>query len=125
VHGNRKGGDNGAAIVIKMMLNLLRYLCRPGLVCSRDYWSCDLLTGLPILQTHGLTVCSAQQQDPRKQVRSCVICHVSPRRPSVVRGKILPIAEVASECTTPEEINETHVHALGGLAHTDNAPEAG
>src|SRR6202161_3437827 len=25
---------------------------RPGLVCSRGYWSCDLLTGLPVLQTH-------------------------------------------------------------------------
>jgi hypothetical protein len=27
-------------------------LYRPGLVCSRGYWSCDLLTGLPVLQTH-------------------------------------------------------------------------
>ena len=25
---------------------------RPGLACSRSYWSCSLLTGLPILQTH-------------------------------------------------------------------------
>ena len=33
---------------------LLRYLYRSGLVCSRGYWSCDSLTGLPILQTHRL-----------------------------------------------------------------------
>src|ERR1700684_3465538 len=25
---------------------------RPGLACSRSYWSCGSLTGLPILQTH-------------------------------------------------------------------------
>jgi hypothetical protein len=38
----------------KTTLGLLRYLYRSGLVCSRGYWSCDLLTGLPILQTHRL-----------------------------------------------------------------------
>jgi hypothetical protein len=35
-------------------VRLLRYLYRSGLVCSRGYWSCDSLTGLPILQTHRL-----------------------------------------------------------------------
>jgi hypothetical protein len=31
---------------------------RPGLACSRDYWSCSPqpLTDLPILQTHGLVL---------------------------------------------------------------------
>ena len=47
--------------------------------CSRNYWSCSFssLTGLPILQTHGLTVWSARRQDPRKHVLGSVTCYTS------------------------------------------------
>jgi hypothetical protein len=58
---------------------------RPGLACSRDYWSCgpQPLTELPVLQTHGLVLpaqgvtglaaCSQVTNLANSQDRSCLL----------------------------------------------------
>src|ERR1700722_3617878 len=110
-------------------VRLLQYLYRSGLVCSRGYWSCDSLTGLPILQTHRLGLaCSQDYLSCNSQARSCLLkgllvlqpsaahrftCLVNSRRGLVAQG-VTGLAALSSLTGLP--ILQTHGLAAR-LAH--------
>jgi hypothetical protein len=101
-------------------VRLLQYLYRSGLVCSRGYWSCDSLTGLPILQTHRLGLACSRDywsRSPRPLTELLVLqTHVLVLPAQVVTGLAalltgLPILQLTGAVLLTQGI--TGLTALG------------